>query len=90
MKEDKNQFEYLPIEVEDDKKSNLESTTIRMSVDVSYELSEKMKDLAYDTGKTQAELILEAMGEFVKDKTIKSRPESLKLREKARIIRKRK
>lgn len=90
MTEDKNQFEYLPIEVEDEKKSNLTSTTIRMSVDVPYGLSEKIKDLAYDTGKTQAELILESMGEFVKDKNIRSRPDSLKIREKARTRKKRK
>jgi predicted transcriptional regulator len=89
MRDDKNQFEYLPIEV-DDKKSDLTPTTIRMSVDASYELSEKMKDLSYATGKTQAELILEAMREFVKDKNIKGKTDSLKLREKARTGRKRK
>jgi hypothetical protein len=90
MKEAKNQFEYLPIEVEDDQKSSLISTTIRMSVDVPHELSEKIKDLAYNTGKTQGELILESMSEFVRDKNIKSRPDSLKIREKVRGRKKRK
>lgn len=90
MSEDKNQFEYLPIDVSDEKHPNVTSTTIRMSVDVPYELSEKIKDIAYSTGDTQAEIILKAMGEFVKDKTIKSRPESLKLREKSRARRNKK
>jgi hypothetical protein len=97
MTQNKNQFAILPIpthkiqgqsQVEDnvgvDKKD-----TIRMSVDVPYELAEKIKNIAYDTGDAQNVIVLQAMEEFVKDRIIKSRPESLKIREQARRKRKR-
>jgi hypothetical protein len=96
MTQDKNQFQILPIpthklqepfKTQDNLGRDTKNTT-RMSVDVYYELSEKIKNLAYETGITQAELVLQAMEEFVKDKPIKSRPESLKIREKARRTRK--
>lgn len=52
----------------------------RMNFTFSYEHIEKIKDYAYWEGLTQQQVVAEAMAHFFKDKSIKSRPESLKNR----------
>jgi hypothetical protein len=89
MKE--NKFEILPLPIHKVKEqqiiqlatSNVSNGDIRISVWINNELSEKLKDYVYWERITQQDVLLQALEEFLKNKNIKSRPESVKNRKRA-------
>lgn len=56
------------------------ATTLRLFVDVSMDMADKLKDYAYWERLTQQETMLEALKQFLEGKAIKSRPEAVKNR----------
>ena len=58
----------------------LQGRPSKMNFTFSYALIEKIKDYAYWEGLTQQQVVAEAIALFFKDKSIESRPESLKNR----------
>jgi hypothetical protein len=68
-----------PNQIIDQEKLN---ETMRMCVDVKNDLIEKIKNYAYWEGLTQQDILLQALEFFIKDKTIKDRPDTLKLRKR--------
>lgn len=77
-----------PKEAKDNKQPNQTAdnenlnATMRMCVDIENYLVEKIKNYAYWEGLTQQEILLQALEFFIKDKTIKDRPDTLKLRKR--------
>ena len=65
----------------------VEEKLVKVSADVSEDLREKVNDFAYQTGFTQAEIIIEALEMYFSDKKVPQRP--LKVRER-KVGRKRK
>jgi hypothetical protein len=59
------------------------ATTLRLFVDVSIEMADKLKDYAYWERLTTKETMFEALRQFLEGKTIKSRPEAVKNRKNA-------
>jgi len=88
----KTKFELLPIPVTKIKgRPNTQSVAgqiaeseneIRVVTSIGNELSEKLKDYVYWTRTTQRDVLAQAIEYFLKDKDIKSRPESEKSKEK--------
>jgi len=89
-KTQKESFELLPIpelhprndqqNTQDVAKPQHGST--RMSVEIYFELMEKIKDFAYWQGLTQQQTTTQALEYWLKDKPIKTRPEAVKNRQK--------
>ena len=80
-------FELLPIpEIQPAKKPKAspqpadQPRSTKMNFTISFALIEKLKDYAYWEGLTQQEVVTNALGLFLKDKKVKSRPEALKKR----------
>lgn len=90
MKKEKKEFQFPTIpEVQFSKQPDKQLVVqkpqrnlSKMNFAFSYELIEKIKDYAYWEGLTQQQVVAEAIELFFKDKSIKSRPESLKSRPK--------
>lgn len=55
---------------------------VRVVTSINNELSEKLKDYVYWARTTQRDVLAQAIEYFLKDKDIKSRPESEKSKEK--------
>ena len=51
---------------------------VKLTCIVPYEISEKIKDIAYSKHTTQKHILLEALKFFVKNNPVSSRPEELK------------
>lgn len=91
-------FDVLPIPVE--KLSNKPRTqatnesiskpraSIKTLIEINIELTEKLKDYAYSKRKTQPEVIINALEEFLSNNPVEPRPESVK--NKSKVGRKRK
>jgi hypothetical protein len=87
-KSQKESFELLPIpdlhfgngdrKAKEMTDANQEST--RMSVEIHFELMEKIKDFAYWHGLTQQQIAIQALETWLTGKTIKARPELVKNR----------
>lgn len=56
--------------------------TIRMFVDLTIEMTEKIRDYAYWERLTQKETMLKAVEQFIKDNPVESRPDSVKNRKR--------
>lgn len=90
MKKEKKEFQFPTIPEVQLSKQAPKPTAIeipqgrpsKMNFTFSHALIEKIKDYAYWEGLTQQQVVGEAMELFFKDKSIKSRPESLKNRPK--------
>ena len=91
-------FEVLPIPVEKLKaktpvQANTElitrnEPTIKILIEISSELAEKLKDQSYARRKLQTKVAVEALEEFIKNNPVEPRPDSEK--NKKKVGRKRK
>lgn len=87
MKKDKLEFELLPIpEIKQTHIENIShfknNNTLRISIELTDDLVNKVKDYGYWEGLTQQEICCQALKIFFDDKKVKSRPEAVKNRAK--------